>query len=166
MQKAFYSFDDFKKSGCYSKWWRKYLSKCKLIKRSCSWRETYCVMNTEQKSKNIFKYCILNNEDQLNTSHGRLGWKYFKKKKIPCKVEIGRNFFAKRKKFSWKYKNSITFTNLQIAPSIRFLDFYKDKNTKLHSFFFFAVPTIVETAMEALPLLIRFFSIRAHLILS
>ena len=80
MHKAFYSFDDFKKSGFYSKWWRKYLSKCKLIKRSCSWRETYCVMNIEQKSKNIFKYCILNNEDQLNTAHGRLGWKYFKKK--------------------------------------------------------------------------------------
>ena len=57
---------------------------------------------------------------------------------------------------------SITFTTLQITSQIYFLDFYKDKNAKLHNFF--AVPTIVEAAMEAFPLLIthlfsRLFSV-------
>ena len=84
--KAFYSFDDFKKvfwvsfyskfAGFFSKWWKKYLSKRSLIKRTCSWRGN---LNTEQTSENIFTHCILNNKDLLNTSHGRLGWKYFKK---------------------------------------------------------------------------------------
>ena len=46
---------------------------------------------------------------------------------------------------------SITFTTKQIASEIYFLDFYKDKNAKLHKFF--AVPTVVEIVMEALPLL-------------
>ena len=40
----------------------------------------------------------------------------------------------------------------QIVSNIYFLDFFKDKNAKLHNFL--AVSTIVETAMEALPLLI------------
>ena len=43
---------------------------------------------------------------------------------------------------------SITFTTQQVALKIYFLDFYKDKNAKLHNFF--VVPTIMETAMEAL----------------
>ena len=72
--------------------------------------------------------------------------------KKPYQVKMGENIFVKRKKFPWKYKISITFTTLEIDSSIFFLDFYKDKNNKLHSFF--AVPTIVETAMEAPPLLI------------
>ena len=54
-------------------------------------------MNTEQTSENIFTYCILNNEDQLKTSHRRLGKNISKK---PCKVKMRRNFFVKRKKFS------------------------------------------------------------------
>ena len=72
--------------------------------------------------------------------------------KKPYQVKMGGNFFVKRKKFPWKYKISITFTTLEMDSSIFFLDFYEDKNNKLHSFF--AVPTIVETAMEAPPLLI------------
>ena len=55
-------------------------------------------MNIEQKSKNIFKYCILNNEDQLNTSHGRLGWKYFQKKKKPLQGWDRKELFRKTKK--------------------------------------------------------------------
>ena len=47
---------------------------------------------------------------------------------------------------------SVTFTAKQIASEIYFLDFYKDKNAKLHKFF--AVPTVVEIVMEALSLLI------------
>ena len=47
---------------------------------------------------------------------------------------------------------SIAYTTWQIASKIYLLDFYKDKNAKLHDFF--AAPTIVETAMEAFPLLI------------
>ena len=57
--------------------------------------------------------------------------------------------FRKTKKISSKYTISITFTILQITSSICFLGFYKDKNTKLHSFF--VVPTIVETTMETSP---------------
>ena len=44
---------------------------------------------------------------------------------------------------------SITFITWQIVSNIYFVDFFKDKNAKLHNFL--AVPTIVETAMEALP---------------
>ena len=44
----------------------------------------------------------------------------------------------------------ITFTTQQIASKIYFLAIYKDKNAKLHNFF--AVPTVVETAMEVLPI--------------
>ena len=47
---------------------------------------------------------------------------------------------------------AIRFTTYQIASKSYFLDPYKDKNAKLHNFL--VVPTIVETAMEALPLLI------------
>ena len=40
-------------------WWEKYLSKRSLLKNTCSWRETHCIMNTEQISKNIFTYVFL-----------------------------------------------------------------------------------------------------------
>ena len=71
---------------------------------------------------------------KISWKHHTGGWgKNISKR--PYKVKMGRSFFTKRKKFSWKYKISITFTTLLIASSICFLDCYKDKNTKLHSFF-------------------------------
>ena len=56
-----------------------------------------CIMNTEQASENVFTYCILNNEDQFNTSHRGLGWKYFKK---PLQDQDGKELFVKWKKFT------------------------------------------------------------------
>ena len=51
-------------------------------------------MSTEQTSKNIFTYYIMNNEDQLKTSHGRLGKNTSKnilqsqdEKKLFCKTK-------------------------------------------------------------------------------
>ena len=92
-------------------------------------------------------------EDQLKTSPG-VGVKIFRKK--PHRVKGGEEkFFVKQKKFSLKYTISIIFTTLQIPSQIYILGFYSDKNTKLHDIF--AVKTMVETVMEALPLLIMYF---------
>ena len=89
-------------------------------------------MNTEQTSKNIFTYCILNNEDQ------QVRVKVFQKS---LQGQDGKELLR---------KISITFTALQIAWSVWFLEKYKDTKFNI----FFLVPTIVEAVMEALLLLI------------
>ena len=61
------------------------------------------------------------------------------------RVIIGEEIFLKPKKVLIKNTVSITFTILQIASQIGFLGCYKDKNTKLHNFFF-AIPTIVRSS--------------------
>ena len=130
----------------------KYLSKHSPIKGTCSWRDKHFVIWTLKRRAKIFlrtAYWTM----KISWKHPTGGWgKIFEKN--PYKVKIRWNFFVKRKKFSKKYKISITFTTLLIALSICFfLRLPKRKNTKLHSFFF-AVPTILETAMEVLPLLV------------
>ena len=60
-------------------------------------------MSTKQTSENIFKYCTLNNEDQLKTSHRRLGQEYIKKS---LQNQDGKDLFRKTKKVFIKIKKS------------------------------------------------------------
>ena len=111
-----------------------YLSKRSLIKRTRSWHHTLFVLWTLNRQAKIFlctAYWIM----KIGGKHHTGDWgKNISKKNITRSNLMGRNFFVKRKMFSWKYKISIKFTTLLIAWSICFLDCYKDKNTKLHSF--------------------------------
>ena len=112
----------------------KYLSKHSPIKGTCSWRDKHFVIWTLKRRAKIFlrtAYWTM----KISWKHPTGGWgKIFEKN--PYKVKIRWNFFVKRKKFSKKYKISITFTTLLIALSICFfLRLPKRKNTKLHSFF-------------------------------
>ena len=71
----------------------------------------------------------------------KISWKYhtgvwgknISRKVLQC--QDGKELFRKTKKNLHKYKISITFTTLLIVSSICFFECYKDKNTKLHSFF-------------------------------
>ena len=54
-------------------------------------------MSTEQTSKNIFIYCIMNNEDQLKISEGRLGENVSKKI-----LQDEKKLFRKTKKIFMK----------------------------------------------------------------
>ena len=56
--------------------------------------------------------------------------------KNPTRSRWEGTFSQNEKKFNKKYKIAITFTTLQIALSIYFQDFYKDKNNKLHKCFY------------------------------
>ena len=52
-------------------------------------------MNTEKTSENIFTYCILDNEDQLKTSHRRLRKNISKK---PLQGQDKKELFCETKK--------------------------------------------------------------------
>ena len=66
-------------------------------------------MDTEQTSKNIFTNCILNNDDQLKTSHWRLGitlefgLKIFQKN--PTRSRWGGTFSQNEKRFHKNIKS-------------------------------------------------------------
>ena len=52
-------------------------------------------MNTDKTSENIFTYCILDNEDQLKTSHRRLRKNISKK---PLQGQDKKELFRETKK--------------------------------------------------------------------
>ena len=59
-------------------------------------------MNTEKTSENIFTYCILDNEDQLKTSHRRLRKNISKK---PLQGQDKKELFRETKKVFIKIQN-------------------------------------------------------------
>ena len=106
-------------------------------------------MNTEETSENIFTYCILNNEFQLKTLHQRLGWKYFKK---TLQDQDGKELFRKTKKVFIKNIKSPSHL-LPCKLPCQFISRTSTKTKITNCINVFIVLTIVETAMEVLPLL-------------
>ena len=115
-------------------------------------------MNTEQTNKNNFMYYVLNNEDQLKTSHRSLWQQYFKK---TLQGQERKERFRKTEMVFIKIYNLhhiyyIGNCLVNLLPGL----LRRQKQKIACCFFcccffsFFAVPTIVKTAMEALPLLI------------
>ena len=76
-------------------------------------------------------------------------------KKAPYKVKTGRNIFVKQKSF---HKNIKSSSHLLPCKLPRQFVSWTSTKTISNCIVFFAVPNIVETAMEALPLQIYLFS--------
>ena len=103
--KAFYSFDDFKKvfwasfyskfAGFFSKWWKNYLSKRSLIKRTCSWREVIVLWTLNRQAKIFLRtaYWII----KICWTHHTGGWGENTSKKL-LQGQDGKKLFRRTKK--------------------------------------------------------------------
>ena len=70
---------------------------------------------------------------------------------------MGRNFFVKRKTFVKLFHHIYYLANYLINLFFGLLQRHENQIAQFFFLFFFAVPTIVEAAMEALPLLVIYF---------
>ena len=154
---VFYSFSNVNKifwasfynkcAGFFSKWWGKYLSTRSQIKRTCSWCEKLFVLWTLNRQAKTFLstvYGIM----KISWKHHTGGWgKNISRKNL--QDQDGKELFCKTKKKIYRNIKSPCLANCLVNLFLQLL-----QRQKYQIAVFFVVPIIVETAMEALPLLV------------